>query len=47
MENSRRKKIVDLVVVLSKQQRWDVPLALWFLQEKCKPTYKPRAFVDY
>jgi hypothetical protein len=46
-ENGRRKKIVDLVVLLSKQQRWDVVLALRFLQEKYEPTYKPRAFTDY
>jgi hypothetical protein len=46
-ENGRRKKIVDLVVLLSKQQRWDVALALQFLREKYELTYKPRAFADY
>lgn len=46
-ENTRRKKIVDLVNTLSSKQGWNVSLALRFLSERYETTYTARSFSDY
>lgn len=46
-ESARRKAVVDLINELVKKTRWEVPLALRYLQERYEPLYKPRPFCEY
>ncbi|KAJ6597696.1 hypothetical protein DFH09DRAFT_1272296 [Mycena vulgaris] len=45
-ENTRRMKVIDLILLLSSKPRWDVNLVRRFITETY-PHYRARAFSDY
>jgi len=46
-ECGRRKRVIDLVSVLSTRPNWNVQLALRFLEERSEGLYSPRKFCDW
>jgi Transcriptional activator of glycolytic enzymes len=46
-ECGRRKKVTDLITMLSGRPNWSVNLALRFVSNKYEPLYTPRKFCDW
>ncbi|KAK6987922.1 hypothetical protein R3P38DRAFT_3227051 [Favolaschia claudopus] len=46
-ENTRRMRVVNLILELSRKPRWDVSLVQRFITERYARQYRARAFTDY
>ncbi|KAK7000831.1 hypothetical protein R3P38DRAFT_3218014 [Favolaschia claudopus] len=46
-ENTRRMRVVNLILELSRKPRWDIALVQRFITERYARQYRARAFTDY
>jgi hypothetical protein len=46
-ENTRRMRVINLILELSKKPRWNINLVRRFITEKYASYYRARAFADF